>query len=97
VYYLGLPSQTQILQNPAKPSQGEPKENKEKSLDFLGFSWPNWVFSKGCSDPLGEKFLSRFPSRRWLSQPGRASIGDRGKVSRLLIFAKRIRRQSDEG
>jgi hypothetical protein len=33
------PKQLQILQNPAKPGQSQPKRIKEKSLDFLGFSW----------------------------------------------------------
>jgi hypothetical protein len=41
MYYLALPNQIQILQNPPKPGQGTSKEIKEKGLDLLGFSCPN--------------------------------------------------------
>jgi hypothetical protein len=53
-----IPSQNQIWQNPPKPSQETAKKIKEKGLDFLGFSLPDWAFSMGCSDPPGQKNLS---------------------------------------
>jgi hypothetical protein len=30
--------------------QGKPRKTKEKSLHFLGFSWPNLDFSKGYGE-----------------------------------------------
>jgi hypothetical protein len=30
--------------------QRKPRKTKEKSLHFLGFSWPNWDFSKGYGE-----------------------------------------------
>jgi hypothetical protein len=30
--------------------QTKPNKSKEKGLDFLGFLWPNWDFSKGYGE-----------------------------------------------
>jgi hypothetical protein len=30
--------------------QVNPRESKGSCLDFLGFLWPNWVFSTGYSE-----------------------------------------------
>jgi hypothetical protein len=35
---------------PAKQNQINPRKTKEKGLDFLGFLWPNWDFSKGYGE-----------------------------------------------
>jgi hypothetical protein len=59
------PNQPQIVQNPAKPAHARPKTIKEKSLDFLGFSWCKRAFSTGYRDPMGQKScLAPFP-RNW--------------------------------
>jgi hypothetical protein len=34
----------------AEQIQGKPNKTKEKSLDFLGFPWPNRGFSMGYSE-----------------------------------------------
>jgi hypothetical protein len=61
-----IPSQNQIRQNPAKPGQETAKKIKERGLDFLGFSLPDWAFLIGCGDPQAKKI---FPFSFFRCQP----------------------------
>jgi hypothetical protein len=94
VYYLVLPSQIQILQNPAKPGQGTSREIKEKGLDSLVRSE---LFQWVAVTPRAKISFSAPFRAVGFRGPRRASVGEQAKVPRLLIFAKEKSTQlSDE-
>jgi hypothetical protein len=71
----------------AKLIQGKPNKSKEKSLDFLGFLWPNWAFSMGYGESK-KKISSPLLTSRRKSLSGVRSDSALGKASMDSVFRK---------